>query len=67
MSSYADDYGKPGGLLHDLPEDINKKYHLYELLNRCAKPARQGERLEIKDDLIKNLNALVAEINSGTY
>ncbi|XP_013384861.1 deleted in autism protein 1 homolog [Lingula anatina] len=59
LSSYADDEGHPGGLLHSMPDIIKTTWGLDKLLDECAKPSsEQTSRLKIKDQLLTVLAEL---------
>ncbi|XP_013402245.1 deleted in autism protein 1 [Lingula anatina] len=59
LSSYADDEGRPGGLLHSMPDIIKTTWGLDKLLDECAKPSsEQTSRLKIKDQLLTVLAEL---------
>ncbi|KAK2147422.1 hypothetical protein LSH36_554g01032 [Paralvinella palmiformis] len=61
LSSYANDGRYVGGLLHDIPGDIENRYNLSHLLSECAKPKEDGIRLKVKDELLEIFRSLNRE------
>ncbi|XP_074658259.1 divergent protein kinase domain 2A-like [Tubulanus polymorphus] len=60
LSSYASDGIHPKGFLHDLPDEIEQKYKLTNMLDECAKPTVDSVngRLNIKDEILETLKKI---------
>ena len=61
LSPLAHDRFRMGGLLHDVPGDIQNRYNIEGLLTECAKPTETGARLKVKDELLEIFRTLNRE------
>ncbi|XP_046333377.2 divergent protein kinase domain 2A-like [Haliotis rufescens] len=63
LSQYANEDGKPGGLLHDMPDHARDYWDLEHLLNECARPQTVQGRIKVKDKLISAFENLMSDPN----
>jgi hypothetical protein len=61
LSPLANDGLWLGGLLHDIPQDIQNRYDLHGLLTECAKPSEPKARFKAKDELLEIFRTLNRE------
>ncbi len=58
LSTHASDWFMQGGLLHNLPNDIEHKYEIAEMVNECVQPSKPNGRLEVVPKLISALRQI---------
>lgn len=59
LSSFASHNGISISLLHNIPSDVEELYHIRELADKCARPEKPGQRLEVVEELVKALRDII--------